>query len=75
MRCLKNTLIIYLLWIKAQDHWQVSVALHDRHKTAFNSPFGFFQFQMMLIGLQRAPATFQRMMDQVIQGAPDFTAT
>ena len=27
-----------------RGYWQVPVAVQDRHKTAFNSPFGFFQF-------------------------------
>ena len=27
-----------------QGYWQVPVATQDRHKMAFNSPFGFFQF-------------------------------
>ena len=57
-----------------RGYWQVPVAVKDRHKTAFSSPFGFFQFQMMPFGLQGAPATFQRMMDSLIHGAHDFTA-
>ena len=57
-----------------QGYWQVPVAVKDRHKTAFSSPFGFFQFRMMPFGLQGAPATFQRMMDSLIHGAHDFTA-
>ena len=27
-----------------RGYWQVPVAMQDRHKTAFSSPFGFFQF-------------------------------
>ena len=27
-----------------QGYWQVLVAVKDRHKTAFSSPSGFFQF-------------------------------
>ena len=42
-----------------RGYWQVPVAEQDRHKTAFNSPFGFFQFRVMPFGLQGAPATFQ----------------
>ena len=56
-----------------RGYWQVPVAVKDRHKTAFSSPFGFFQFRMMPFGLQGAPATFQRMMDSFIHGVHDFT--
>ena len=52
-----------------RGYWQVPVGERDRHKTAFNSPFGFFQFKVMPFGLQGAPATFQIMMDRLLTGA------
>ena len=55
-----------------RGYWQVPVAEQDRHKTAFNSPFGFFQFRVMPFGLQGAPATFQRMMDQLLKFAAAY---
>ena len=56
----------------ARGYWQVPVANIDRHKTAFITPFGLYQFKAMLFGLQGAPATFQRMMDQLIRGLEGF---
>jgi hypothetical protein len=35
----------------------------DRHKTAFQTKYGNFEFTVMPFGLCTAPATFQRMMD------------
>ncbi len=48
------------------DYWQIVVELSDRHKTAFTTREGFFEFLVMpfkKIGLTSAPATFQRLMD------------
>ena len=57
-----------------RGYWQVPVAKQYRHKTAFNSPVGFFQFRVMPFGLQGAPATLQRMMDRLLTGAYEFAA-
>ena len=55
-------------------YWQVPVAESAREKTAFVTPFGLLQFWMIPFGLQGEPATFQRMMDKLIQGMEGYTA-
>ena len=46
----------------------------DRRKTAFSTPFGLYQFNVMPFRLQGAPATFQRLMDHVLQGLQKFSS-
>ena len=52
----------------ASGYWQVSLSPEARCKTAFATHSGLFQFRVMPFGLCNAPVTFERLMDQVLQG-------
>ena len=52
----------------ASGYWQVSLSPEARCKTAFATHSGLFQFKVMPFRLCNAPATFERLMDQVLQG-------
>ena len=58
-------------WFTAMDlmsgFWQVAIKPEHRHKTAFITARGLYEFLVMPFGLCNAPSTFQRMMDQVIE--------
>ena len=58
----------------SRGYWQVPVETASRDKTAFVTPQGLFQFRVMPFGLHGAPATFQRLMDRVINGLAAFAA-
>ena len=47
-------------------YWQIVVEPSDRHKTAFITREGLFEFVVMPFGLTSAPATFQRLMDTLL---------
>ena len=44
----------------AMGYHQVEVRPEDREKTAFNTPYGLYQYNVMPFGLATAPATFMR---------------
>lgn len=50
-----------------KGYWQVPLAPEDRHKTAFATPEGLFQYVRMPFGLHGAAATFQRLMDTLLR--------
>ncbi|UYV80731.1 hypothetical protein LAZ67_19001552, partial [Cordylochernes scorpioides] len=47
-------------------YWQIEVDEKDREKTAFITPDGLYEFQVMPFGRCNAPATFERMIDSVL---------
>ncbi|XP_068069442.1 uncharacterized protein isoform X2 [Danio rerio] len=52
----------------SKGYWQIPLTERARPLTAFRTPWGLFQFRFLPFGLHGAPATFQRLMDQVLQG-------
>lgn len=57
-----------------KGYWQVPLTQRSREFTAFRTPWGLFQFTVLPFGLHGAPATFQRLMDQVLHDCSDFAA-
>jgi hypothetical protein len=45
---------------------QILISEEDRPKTAFRTPFGHFQFKVLIEGLINAPAVFQTVMNSIL---------
>ena len=52
----------------ANGYWQVRLSENAKPKTAFATHSGLFQFAVMPFGLCNSPATFERLMSQVMRG-------
>ena len=51
-----------------KGYYQVPVAAEDVQKTAIITPFGLYEFLRMPFGLRNAGQSFQRFMDQIMEG-------
>lgn len=49
-----------------KGYWQIPLSSDSRELTAFKTPFGHYHFRVLPFGLHGAPATFQRMIDQIL---------
>jgi len=48
-------------------YWQIKIRSEDREKTTFSIGNGLWQFRIMPFRLYNAPATFERVMEQVLR--------
>ena len=63
----------------ASGFWQIRIHPASQEKTAFTTQRGLFEFRVMPFGLTKAPAVFQRLMEQIVvpvnpSAGPDFVS-
>ncbi|MGL5480857.1 MAG: reverse transcriptase family protein, partial [Aeromonas veronii] len=57
-----------------KGYWQVPLSGEAKEKTAFSTPSGHWQYKVLPFGLHGAPATFQRMMNIILQPHQNYAA-
>ncbi|KAK3102100.1 hypothetical protein FSP39_008757 [Pinctada imbricata] len=65
--CLSTAKVFSTLDLQS-GYWRLEIAEEDRHKTAFITKYGLFEYRKMPFGLCNAPSTFQRCMELILKG-------
>lgn len=53
-----------------RGYWQIPLTERAKDISTFVTPQGTFHFEVMQYGLKNAPATFQRLMNHIVNGIP-----
>ena len=57
-----------------KGYWQIPLSPRAKEISAFVTPDSFLQYTVMPFGLRNAPATFQRLINGVLEGVPNCEA-
>ena len=52
--------------------WQIPIKEEDKHKTAFVTPNGLYEWNVLAQGLKNSPPSFQRVMSDVLSDCREF---
>ncbi|KAM9320174.1 gametogenetin-binding protein 2 [Gastrophryne carolinensis] len=56
----------------SRGYWQIPMTPEAQERSAFITPFGLFECCVMPFGMKNAPATFQRLVDQLLEGHREY---
>jgi len=69
---LSNSVIFSKFDMKS-GFWQIQIKESDRYKTAFVTPFGHYEWNVMPFGLKNAPSEFQNIMNEIFNPVSEFS--
>jgi hypothetical protein len=70
--CLSDVLVFSKFDMKS-GFWQIQINDQDRYKTAFTTPFGHYEWNVMPFGLKNASSEFQNIMNDIFNPFIHFT--
>ena len=81
----QNEESFYSLWLRGakvfttldlrSGYYNIELGMESWAKMAFVTPFGKYEFNMVLFGLAQAPAYFQTLINKVLKGLHKFAVT
>ena len=67
-----NQAVIFSKFDLKSGFWQIQISKEDRYKTAFTTPFGHYEWNVVPFGLKNAPIDFQNIMNQIFNPFSHF---
>ncbi|XP_069145995.1 uncharacterized protein [Solanum lycopersicum] len=64
---------VYSKFDMKSSFWQIQISEKDKYKTAFNVPFGQYEWNVMPFGLKNAPSEFQNIMNSIFNCISQFS--
>ena len=65
--------VIFSKFDLKRGFWQIQIHPKDRYKTAFNTHFGQYEWNVMPFGLKNAPNEFQNIMNDIFNLISHFS--
>ena len=65
--------VIFSKFDMKSGFWQVRISEADKYKTAFTTPFGHYEWNVMPFGLKNAPSELQNIMNDIFNSFSHFT--
>jgi hypothetical protein len=65
--------IVFSKFDMKSGFWQIQISEDDKYKTAFVTPFGQYEWNVMPFGLKNAPSEFQNIMNDILNPLSKFS--
>ena len=60
-----SKVVVFSKFDMKSGFWQIQIREFNRYKTAFTTPFGHYEWNVVPLGLKNAPSEFQNIMNEI----------